>query len=294
MDLSFVTEFRQAVGKFDSERKAKQTPPQGVVRYDNLGNADSKVKYDVYRSQKYAEQGKLPVIVDIHGGGWIYGDKRLNDIYLQHLADKGFAVVSVDYTLLPDTDLRGQVQDIFTCLTHLPQSAKTLDFLDLDRVYVVGDSAGGHLATIVYAASSLERVREVYGVAQLPYTIKALGLSHPVPDPQSRHTLNTRQRNTVKLLLTDSDLQHNSSWYDIKDLALPPVYLISCGADSLSPLSKKFAKWLKKRKCDYVFDFYPKRRYPHLSHVFDVTYPHYSEAQKSIDDMLQYFLQHSN
>ncbi|UKI14322.1 MAG: hypothetical protein L6V85_09755 [Clostridiales bacterium] len=37
---------------------------------------------------------KLPVIIDIHGGGWMYGDKDLNAPYCEALAKRGFVVVS--------------------------------------------------------------------------------------------------------------------------------------------------------------------------------------------------------
>lgn len=54
---------------------------------------------DVYRPKSV--EGALPVIVDIHGGGWYYGDKELNKYYCMSLVKYGFAVVNVSYRLAP-------------------------------------------------------------------------------------------------------------------------------------------------------------------------------------------------
>lgn len=57
-------------------------------------------------------EGPLPVVVDIHGGGWMYGDRELNRAYCMYLASQGWAVMGMSYRLLPEVDLRGQVQDV--------------------------------------------------------------------------------------------------------------------------------------------------------------------------------------
>lgn len=89
--------------------------------------------------------GSLPVIVDIHGGGWMYGDRELNQAYCMYLASQGWAVMGMSYRLLPEVDLREQIQDVFASFHWLERHAGTYG-LDLDRLCLTGDSAGGHLA----------------------------------------------------------------------------------------------------------------------------------------------------
>ena len=47
-----------------------------------------------------SENDKLPVIIDIHGGGWMYGDKGLNENYCRALADRGYVVFLILTTVL--------------------------------------------------------------------------------------------------------------------------------------------------------------------------------------------------
>ena len=60
----------------DAKRDAGLTTPEDICRYDDLVYGPDPVwnKLDVYRPKNL--EGKLPVIVNVHGGGWIYGDKN--------------------------------------------------------------------------------------------------------------------------------------------------------------------------------------------------------------------------
>ena len=64
---------------------------------------------DVYRPR--AAEGKLPVIVSIHGGGWVYGDKERYQYYCMSLAQRGFAVVNFTYRLAPKFKFPASLED---------------------------------------------------------------------------------------------------------------------------------------------------------------------------------------
>ena len=77
----------------DAKRDAGLTTPEDIERFDDLtyGIVDPKwQKLDVYRPKNV--KGKLPVILNVHGGGWVYGDKELYQYYCMSLAQHGFAV----------------------------------------------------------------------------------------------------------------------------------------------------------------------------------------------------------
>ena len=88
--------WNKQVLKSDQKRAAKLTKTTGVSAIKDLdyfGDGSKWHLMDVYRP-KGTENEKLPVIIDIHGGGWMYGDKDLNAPYCEALAKRGFVVVS--------------------------------------------------------------------------------------------------------------------------------------------------------------------------------------------------------
>lgn len=79
----------------DDIRDAGLATPEDIIRYDDIvyGVDPKWQSLDVYRP-KAAEGQKLPVIVSVHGGGWVYGDKERYQFYCMSLAQRGFAVVN--------------------------------------------------------------------------------------------------------------------------------------------------------------------------------------------------------
>ena len=70
----------------DAKRDAGLTTPDDIQRFDDIQYGPDPVenKLDVYRPKN--TQGKIPVIVSVHGGGWVYGDKELYQFYGMTLA----------------------------------------------------------------------------------------------------------------------------------------------------------------------------------------------------------------
>ena len=85
------------------------------------------------------------VLLDFHGGGWVIGNATMDDDQNAAFIDAcGVAVVSVDYRLFPRTPLAGMMADCLAAARWL--LAGGLAELDGLPVFVVGESAGGHLA----------------------------------------------------------------------------------------------------------------------------------------------------
>jgi acetyl esterase/lipase len=100
-------------------------------------------KLDLYRP--VYTKAPVPVVVNIHGGGWVNGTKE--DIALSALPymEMGFAVVNVEYRLARYAPAPAAVQDCLCALHWVGRNAKEFGF-DLNKVVVTGASAGGHLA----------------------------------------------------------------------------------------------------------------------------------------------------
>ena len=87
-----------------------------------------------------------PAILHIHGGGFVLGSPEMADATHRRLAvELGCRIVSVDYRLAPETPFPGAIEDCYTALRWLHESAAVLR-VDTRRVGVKGESAGGGLA----------------------------------------------------------------------------------------------------------------------------------------------------
>lgn len=92
----------------------------------------------------------LPVIVWVHGGGWIGGDKSAVAPYLRNLAGSGFVVVGINYALAPAHRYPVPVRQTGDALSWLVAHAAEIG-ADPGRIVLAGDSAGAQIAA-QYAA----------------------------------------------------------------------------------------------------------------------------------------------
>ena len=87
-----------------------------------------------------------PVIVYVHSGGWIGGDRSsVPDVVLRFI-ERGYAVASIDYRLAPEHTFPDPVRDVKRALRWLKDHGRDTGTIDGDRMVLFGTSAGGHLA----------------------------------------------------------------------------------------------------------------------------------------------------
>ncbi len=106
------------------------------------------LRLDVYRPTAPAE-GRRPAVLQIHGGGWVVGDKREQGIpLLSHLAANGWVGFNANYRLSPAATWPDHLIDLKRALAWIREHADEYD-VDPDFIAVTGGSAGGHLAALV-------------------------------------------------------------------------------------------------------------------------------------------------
>lgn len=163
----------------DKERLSKQREPDGVNTIIDIPYIDDGNKYhllDVY--YPHNTDSPLPVIIDIHGGGWVYGTKEINKIYCMHLAKKGYTVFNINYRLIPDCVFSEQMNDVSMALMWIFENLGNYP-CNKERIYLTGDSAGGQLAAYACAVNESEKLAELFSFHRSDFKINALGLVSP-------------------------------------------------------------------------------------------------------------------
>jgi acetyl esterase len=93
--------------------------------------------------------GPLPVIVYLHGGGWIIGSWITHDLLTRRLAvGVNAAVVFVEYALAPEAKYPVQIEQCYTAAQWVKSRGAAGGF-DGGRIAVAGDSAGGNMSTVL-------------------------------------------------------------------------------------------------------------------------------------------------
>ena len=117
------------------------------ITYCKTGDTD--LRMDAYLPPS-RDNAPLPVLIYIHGGAWIAGDKDEKPLRtdLPGLLQRGYAVFSINYRLAPLYRFPAQIEDCKCAVRSIRANAKKYN-IDPARLGVWGSSAGGHLATLL-------------------------------------------------------------------------------------------------------------------------------------------------
>ena len=136
--------------------------PNGITEHLDLqyDSVDEDSKLDLfYPTELMNLNVRRPVIVWIHGGGLISGDKTQIGNYCKILASKGFVVTSIDYTIAPEGKYPKPLIQTNAALEFLKLNAD-LFYIDTSNFFLAGDSGGSHIASqvanIIYDSSYAE------------------------------------------------------------------------------------------------------------------------------------------
>jgi len=106
------------------------------------------LKMDIYSPVDRASPG--PAILYIHGGAWVSGDKQSGTAgrYLAEFVESGYLLAAVNYRLAPQYPFPAQIEDVKCAIRFLRAQAERYQ-IDLERIGVIGASAGGQLAALL-------------------------------------------------------------------------------------------------------------------------------------------------
>ncbi len=270
----------------DNKRDAGLTTPDDILRYDDIAyGTDRKWQVlDVYRPR--GAEGKLPVIVSVHGGGWVYGDKERYQYYCMDLAERGFAVVNFTYRLAPKHKYPKQMEDTLLAFRWVHENADRYGF-DLNNIFAVGDSAGGHLLALFCIACADHGYASKYDLEfdtnMMPKAVALNCGAYEVPSGGAfgqlvKDLLPGRGTPEERDLI--SPLQHITSDF-------PPAYVMTAVKDFLREDAKKMHSRLDELGVQNEFRDYDNEEHS-LEHVFHVNIK-LPEAGKCNDDECRFF-----
>lgn len=224
--------------KGDTERDAGLKTPASVIRYDNISyGPDSKWNIlDLYLPKKKAPKNGFPIIISIHGGGYIYGTKEIYQFYGMNMAKRGFAFVNFNYRLAPEAKFPAALEDTNNVVKWVLQKAPKLYPVDTGHIFMVGDSAGGHYNALYSCICTNPSYAKLLKISPPKgFVPLALGLNFGIYDPlavkdDSDHDAYTQdlmgskwQEKSAKYLCTPSFVNDD----------FPPCFLASGSNDFL-------------------------------------------------------------
>lgn len=157
--------------------------PQNAVTFDNItcvkdiayANESEAEKGDVYYDKNFIRPDKkMPIVVYIHGGGFVMGDKKYRRTISEFFAHNGFFVYDINYRMPPEVIFPEYVNDFIDAVNYLPTLKEEFDFIDLDRVVITGDSSGGHATSYVAAIAYDDELRKNIGAHELKVKLSAI------------------------------------------------------------------------------------------------------------------------
>lgn len=141
---------RGSIGRWWRSAVAFPLPRRGVEvlrDLDYVGDGAKRHRLDLYRPTGPAGS-RRPVIVYVHGGAWVIGDKRQQALpMLTELASRGWVCVAINYRLSPEATWPDHVVDCKAAISWVKEEIGAFGG-DPSFMAIAGGSAGGHLATL--------------------------------------------------------------------------------------------------------------------------------------------------
>lgn len=256
--------------------------PKQTTFYNNISYANDTLKrhqLDIYLPPNAGT--KTPLIVWIHGGAWMMGN-RFNDMSymgntIKGFLDSGYALATIEYRYSTDAVFPAPLQDCNQALEFLYQHASEYK-LDKNRIGLIGFSAGGHLASLM-ALSGNNAVKAFYPNAQKPhFKIKCVldfyGPSDFITLGSNPDTSINNNRSSLSILLGAMPLQRPdiarqaspSTYVDKND---PPFFIVQGEKDESVPYtqSQMLSAWLTVAGVPNQLTIVPGA--PHYGVMFD-------------------------
>lgn len=302
MMMEYTQEMKEQIKHFRAEWKKSDdardaglpTDIPEVKRYNDISYGPYG-KYNLLDlNMPKDHSGKLPVIINIHGGGFFYGSKETYQFYCLFLAKQGFAVVNFNYRLAPDYQFPANIEDVDHVYNWISTNAKKYDF-DLNNVFLVGDSAGGQMVAMMNAIYTNPEYRHMFGLRNPDFTIRAgadncggfiTNYYQDTPTDQGIIYTAGLYFSTHQDTAT-TDLSKLPDYITAQFL---PLYVMTANKDFLRDQSLKLDQFLTKHRIRHEFHDYGDAEHER-QHVFHINQKDDLAKQCNLDE-IRFFKEH--
>ena len=271
----------------DKKRDALIPIPGGISEHRDIsyGPHGESSLLDVYYPKGTC--GKLPTIVSIHGGGYVYGSKEIYRRYGMDMASRGFAFVNFNYRLSPKWKFPTPLADTGAVLQWIVKNHRRYH-LDPDRIILLGDSAGAQLASHYAAIHTNPEFAALFPIQVPKVNIRAVGLfcgMYDIPAfAKGRHKGLANDYLGRKFDMTDPRLDvlgHITANF-------PPAFVITSCCDFLRDAARPMYDFLTGKGIEAEYHCYGTDDAKEVGHVFHVNV-RLPEAQQCNDDAAVFF-----
>ncbi|MEM7215700.1 MAG: alpha/beta hydrolase [Pseudomonadota bacterium] len=158
-------------------QNAAEAPSRIVTKAVSVGGG---LKVDIHAPLSVKSQGffrpgkKAPVIIYVHGGGWIKGNREKIYNLDTFATQRGWMLVSIQYRPVPRTNIDGQIRDVVRSINWVRRNISRHGG-DKNRIVIMGHSAGSHLVSLVAAKRLGGKLRGVVANDVQAYDMVAYG-----------------------------------------------------------------------------------------------------------------------
>jgi acetyl esterase/lipase len=146
----------EPVGLSPSEYQSRIQRKKLDIPYANLSPAQ---KLDIYLPE--GDQGPFPVIVSIHGGAFMFGDKSdMQVLPMLEGVNRGYAVVSINYRMSGEAKFPALVHDVKAAIRWIRANARKWGF-DPGKIASWGGSAGGYLSAMAGVSNGIPELEDL-------------------------------------------------------------------------------------------------------------------------------------
>ncbi len=273
----------------DRKRLAKQFyPTDGVIVKSDLAyinDRDDFHLFDIYYNEENKGKG-LPTIINIHGGGLVYGRKELNRNINIEFARAGFNVAALNYRLLPQVSLKEQISDIISGISFIYNNHEKFD-LNMDKLFISADSAGAYLAMAAFAIINSGELQDLFGIFSPKIEIDGMVFISPMTKLADDGSFSTINDFVIDGLDHDDLKTYAKNMIKIFDKVSPcPIFIQTSKEDFIRDHSYELRDYLDNRGAFYEFADFGKGINQALGHVFPVCYPKFPESIMAIGQMV--------
>ena len=221
---------------------------------------------DIYLCENGLEK---PILIDIHGGGFISHDKKIDSVFANVMAQKGFVVFTLNYRLAyPEYNVFNQIEDIDKATRWIIEHAASYRG-DSKSIYLAGHSSGGVNAIAEALLSISSDMLSDYGFEKREYKYSGLILDCGLLHFYKNSIAYNGMRRMVFPKSYKNDRRYEYLLFDRNDDVnrLPKTVIITNESDQLKDMSYYFNELLDKRYVEHVL--LEKGSKGHMGVIFD-------------------------